>query len=69
MDINELLALIFIIAVIAFAVWLYKRLHKTGIICRLQVYSGCWHVFQLLPMPKAFKALDDVAAFIKELGI
>ncbi|MBR1431679.1 DUF2726 domain-containing protein [Ruminococcus sp.] len=31
MDINELLALIFIIAVIAFAVWLYKRLHKPDI--------------------------------------
>ena len=31
MDINELLALIFIIVVIAFAVWLYKRLHKPDI--------------------------------------
>ena len=31
MDINELLALIFIIALIAFAVWLYKRLHKPDI--------------------------------------
>ncbi|MBQ6168752.1 MAG: DUF2726 domain-containing protein [Ruminococcus sp.] len=31
MDINELLALIFITVVIAFAVWLYKRLHKPDI--------------------------------------
>ena len=48
---------------------LYKKLHKNGCITRLQVFTGMWHVFQVLPIPRAAKALEDVAAFIKELGL
>jgi len=48
---------------------LYKKLHKNGCITRLQIYNGGWHVFQLVPMPKASKALDDVKEFIGELKL
>ena len=48
---------------------LYKKMHKAGCITRLQVFAGCWHVFQLIPSPKAVQALKDVAAFVKELGL
>lgn len=48
---------------------LHKKLHKNGCITRLQVFAGGWHVFQVLPIPKASKALNDVAEFIKELGL
>ncbi len=48
---------------------LYKKLHKAGCITRLQVYSGGWHVFQLLPTPRAAKALDSVDSFIRDLNL
>ena len=48
---------------------LYKKLHKNGCIARLRVYSGGWHVFQILPTPRAARALDDVADFIREVGL
>ena len=48
---------------------LYKKLHKYGCITRLHVYSGGWHVFQMLPTPKAGKALDDIRIFIEDTGL
>ncbi len=48
---------------------LYKKLHKNGCMTHLKVYSGGWHVFQMLPMPKAARALDDVDTFIRELNL
>lgn len=49
--------------------FLYKKLQKNGCVTRLNIYMGGWHVFQLLPTPKAAKALDDVNAFIKEMRL
>ena len=48
---------------------LYKKLHKNGCITRLHVYNGGWHVFQMLPTPRAGKALDDIRIFLNEMGL
>jgi len=43
---------------------LYKKLKKNNCVCRLEVYSGGWHVFQQMPTSKASQALDDIKEFI-----
>ncbi len=46
--------------------YLHKKLQKNGCLSRLHVYSGGWHVFQVLPTVKAARAMDDVNDFIRE---
>ena len=43
---------------------LVKKLRKSGSMARYEVYPGCWHVFQQMPIPKAFQAMDSVKDFI-----
>ncbi|MCD7836771.1 MAG: alpha/beta hydrolase [Lachnospiraceae bacterium] len=43
---------------------LYRKLKHNECNVRLKVYNGGWHVFQLLPLHKASRALDDVRDFI-----
>ncbi len=46
---------------------LAKKALKQGVLCRLQVYKNCWHVFQQMPIAAAVKALDAVRDFIFEV--
>lgn len=46
---------------------LHKKLRRNECKSILKVYSGCWHVFQQMPTPKASKALEDVQSFIQTL--
>lgn len=44
---------------------LYAKLRKHKVNCHLEVYKGCWHVFQQYPIPKAQTALSSIYEFIK----
>lgn len=46
---------------------LAKKLSKNGRFARLEVYSGGWHVFQQMPIPKAQTALNSVKTFLDEI--
>lgn len=43
---------------------LVKKLRKSGSMAKYEVYSGCWHVFQQTPIPKASLAMDSVRDFL-----
>lgn len=45
---------------------LRDRLVQSGIPCRLEVWSGMWHVFQLFPLKKSAQAMDALAQFLLE---
>lgn len=47
---------------------LAKKAIRQGVLCRLQVYKNCWHVFQQMPIAAAGKALDAVREFIQEIS-
>ena len=42
----------------------YNKLKKLNINCKLHIYEGMCHIFQLFPIPEAFEALDEAAHFI-----
>lgn len=44
-----------------------KKLSKSGVKTKLEIYPGCWHVFQQMPISKASQALDAVMTFISEI--
>lgn len=46
---------------------LAKKLVKSGVTAKLEVYQGGWHVFQQMPIPKAGNALDSIGAFVHTL--
>ena len=45
---------------------LRDRLVAAGVPCRLEVWRGMWHVFQMFPMKKAADAMDHVGRFLLE---
>lgn len=47
---------------------LSKQLIKCGVMAKLEIYSGGWHVFQQMPFPKAAAALDAVNDFLLSLN-
>lgn len=48
------------------SVRLRDRLVATGIPCRLEVWKGMWHVFQMYPIRLAGEAMDSVGRFLLE---
>ncbi len=46
---------------------LAKKLMKADSYAKLEVYTGGWHVFQQMPIPKAAHALDSVRDFITKI--
>jgi acetyl esterase/lipase len=44
---------------------LHKKLLHAGVPSTLEVYSGCWHVFQQMPIKKAAQAMESVGRFIQ----
>ena len=48
------------------SVRLRDRLVAAGVPCRLEVWRGMWHVFQMFPMKKAADAMDHVGRFLLE---
>ena len=43
---------------------LVKKLRRSGSMAKYEVYSGCWHVFQQMPVSKASVAMDSVRDFL-----
>ena len=48
------------------SVRLRDRLHRAGVLCRLQVWKDMWHVFQMFPMHKAELAMEQAGEFLLE---
>lgn len=48
------------------SVRLRDRLVQAGIPCRLEVWTGMWHVFQMFPMRKAGEAMESIGRFLLE---
>jgi len=48
------------------SVRLRDRMMHTGVPCRLEVWRGMWHDFQMFPMPKADRAMKNVGRFLLE---
>ena len=46
---------------------LVKRLRKSGSHARLEMYTGGWHVFQQMPIPRASQAIDNVKLYLDEV--
>lgn len=46
---------------------LFDKLIKEGVSATLEEYEDAWHVFQMMPIKKAAKALDSIGDFIDEL--
>ncbi len=48
-----------------------KNLHKTilqaGSFCKIDVFKGMWHDFQMVPFKPAYDAIDQIADFITAL--
>ena len=42
------------------------RLVAAGIPCRLEVWSGMWHVFQMFPLKRANEAMESIGRFLLE---
>jgi len=45
---------------------LRKKYTKYGSYAKLEVYQGCWHVFQQMPILKAQQAMNSIKAFVDE---
>ncbi len=45
---------------------LRDRLVQAGVPCKLEVWTGLWHVFQMFPMRKAGEAMESVGRFLLE---
>ena len=48
------------------SVRLRDRLVSAGVPCRLEVWNGLWHVFQMFPMKKANDAMQSIGRFLLE---
>ena len=48
------------------SVRLRDRLVAAGVPCRLEVWNGMWHVFQMFPIKKAGEAMDHVCRILLE---
>ena len=46
---------------------LYAKLIETGVTVTLEEYEDAWHVFQMMPFAKTFKAMESISKFIEEL--
>jgi len=46
---------------------LVKRYRKYGSHAKLELYTGGWHVFQQMPIPKATQAIDNVKQYLDEV--
>lgn len=49
------------------SVRLRDRLSAAGVLCRLEVWRGMWHVFQMFPTRQAGQAIDSIGKFVFEL--
>lgn len=49
------------------SVRLRDRLLAAGSRCRLEVWRGMWHVFQMFPMRQANQAMESIGAFAEDL--
>lgn len=49
------------------SVRLRDRLVMAGVPCRLEVWTGLWHVFQMFPIKRAAEAMDSIGRFLLEL--
>ena len=46
---------------------LAKKLVKSNVSCKIDVYKGMWHVFQMSPFKTAYDAMDKIAEFIFDI--
>ena len=46
---------------------LAKKLVKSNVSCKIDVYRGMWHVFQMSPFKTAYDAMDKIAEFIFDI--
>ena len=46
---------------------LCRKLCGSGVLCRLDRYTGMWHVFQMSPFKKAYDAMEQIGDFIFSL--
>ena len=46
---------------------LAKKLVKSNVSCKIDVYRGMWHVFQMSPFKTAYDAIDKIAEFIFDI--
>lgn len=46
---------------------LKKKYNKFGSFAKLEVYHGCWHVFQQMPIAKATQAMNNVKEFVAQI--
>lgn len=45
---------------------LHQSMEAAGVLCRLEVYEGMWHVFQMFPLRRAGAAMESVSRFLLE---
>lgn len=43
---------------------LKKRLEQVDVECYIEIWNGMWHVFQMFPMKKATRAMQNIAIFL-----
>ncbi|WP_195278898.1 alpha/beta hydrolase [Clostridium sp. J1101437_171009_A5] len=48
------------------SVRLRDRLVAAGIPCRLEVWNGMWHVFQMFPLKRSNEAMESIGRFLLE---
>lgn len=46
---------------------LKKKYNKQGSFAKLEIYQGCWHVFQQFPIAKASLAMNSVKGFLDDV--
>lgn len=49
------------------SVMLYKKLLKSNVSVKLDIFKGMWHVFQMSPFKTAYEAMDKNAEFIYDI--
>jgi len=45
---------------------LAEKMKEAGVDVKIDIYENGWHVFQQLPIPRAFVAVRDIAGWVKE---
>lgn len=49
------------------AIMLHKQMQKEKVSCKIDIFHGMWHVFQMSPFKTAYEAMDRNAEFIFDI--
>lgn len=46
---------------------LAKKMQKEGVLVKIEVYDDGWHVFQQLPIRRAYRAMESIGGFLQSV--